>query len=217
MVGRWRQRRLRARKSERPASPAPRPPFPSPRPDDPPPPAVPAGGGPPPLTERQLRILFHDTLSTGVAEQPTYDNFINLNVTVDNILATEAPLASFDALHLAEPDVLRPLVDLFGAAALVDAFVATADDAVAIAGTPAFDALGVSVEILLQLCAGHPEAAAAVLLAEAERGVAGVAAQTLLDTGVRAAALKRAGVGVPHLATLTGAHARLADTLGFRL
>ena len=107
-------------------------------------------------------------------------------------MSTPAKLArlGIDALHLDDAAFAREACALYGAPALVDTFCTTIDDAIALAGSEAIDILGVSVEKLLQLCAGSPKAAAAVLAAEEARGLAGVRAETLLDTGLRAKTLK---------------------------
>ena len=73
------------------------------------------------------------------------------------------------------------------------------------------------MEKLLQLCAGSPKAAAAVLAAEEARGLAGVRADTLLDTGLRAGTLKALGIGIMQVSELEGAECDTSLKFNFKL
>ena len=122
-----------------------------------------------------------------------------------------------DALHLNECAFAREACALYGAEALVETFCNTADDAIALAGSDAFEILGLSMEKLLQLCAGSPKAAAAAAAAEEARGLAGVRADTLLDTGLRAGTLRSLGIGLMQVAELEGAGVDTGLKFNFKL
>ena len=192
----------------------------------------PPGTGAAVATERQKRILFKNTL--GDTAQPiNFETLAKAGVRAENVIAsglglrffhdagvsTPAKLArlGIDALHLDDAAFAREACALYGAPALVDTFCTTMDDAIALAGSEAIDILGVSVEKLLQLCVGSPKAAAAVLAAEEARGLAGVRAETLLDTGLRAKTLKTLGIGMLDVAALEGAEEDTALKFSFRL
>ena len=102
----------------------------------------------------------------------------------------------FDSISLCHADLCNEAVLAFGAADVVDAFVTSATDAVCIAGKEAMHILGVDATKLLSLCAGCPGEALEVLQ-QLPRGVAldGVPASALLDAGLRASSLSRAGYG----------------------
>ena len=121
-----------------------------------------------------------------------------------------------DALHFNDGAFAREACSLHGAEALLAA-LHDCRRAIALAGSEAFDILGLSVEQLLQLCAGSPKAATAVLAAEEARGLAGVRASTLLDTGLRAGALKALGIGMMHVSELEGAECDTGLKFNFKL
>ena len=184
-------------------------------------------------SERQKRILFKNTLLTTSTGAITYEEMVKAGVRAENLIACGLGLRFFhdvgvsspaklarlgvDALHLNESTFAREACALYGAEALVNTFCNTVDDAIALAGSEAIDILGVSVEKLLQLCAGSPKAAAAVLAAEEARGLAGVRADTLLDTGLRAGTLKSLGIGLMHVADLEGAGVDTGLKFNFKL
>ncbi len=184
-------------------------------------------------SERQKRILFKNTLLTTSTGAITYEEMVKAGVRAENLIACGLGLRFFhdagvssptklarlgvDALHLNEPAFAREACALYGAEALVDTFCNTVDDAIALAGSEAIDILGVSVEKLLQLCAGSPKAAAAVLAAEEARGLAGVRADTLLDTGLRAGTLKSLGIGLMQVGELEGASVDTGLKFNFKL
>ena len=85
-------------------------------------------------------------------------------------------------------------------------FLVCAEDAVAIAGSPAVDQLAVTMTDLLQLCAGQSIEAKAVLEQTTRpNALEGVDVNTLLDTGLRANQLHALGYSSIGLAqTLDG-------------
>lgn len=101
----------------------------------------------------------------------------------------------FNALDLTDGGFCAASVSAFGADELLQEFLVTPNDAVALAGTPAVDQLGLDVGVLLVLCAGAPEMAKEVISQTLPRGAClhGVAPETLLDTGLQAGTLKTLG------------------------
>lgn len=158
-------------------------------------------------------------VKAGVRAENVVASALGLRFFFDAGVTTTAKLArlGLDALHLNEPALAREACALYGAPALVETFCTTVDDAIALAGSEAFDTLGLSVEKLLQLCAGSPKAAAAVLAAEEARGLAGVRADTLLDTGLRAGTLKTLGIGIMQVSELEGAECDTSLKFNFKL
>ena len=96
-------------------------------------------------------------------------------------------------------------------------FLSNENDAVNVAGEQCVDLLGISVNDLLVLCAGDATSASAVLAAESRRGLEGVSAQTLLDTGIRAQALKSLGIGMLDISKLVDVREDTCIKLGFRV
>ena len=90
----------------------------------------------------------------------------------------------FDALHFANPVFCEQCVAAFGAASVIQVFLKTPQDAVALAGMPAIQILNLTTERLLQECAGAAVEAMAVL--KEQGSMENVRATTLLDTGLRA-------------------------------
>jgi hypothetical protein len=158
-------------------------------------------------------------VKAGVRAENLIASELGLRFFFDHGVTTPAKLARLgvDALHFNDPAFVREACALYGAPALVETFCTTVDDAVALAGTEAFDTLGLGVEQLLGLCAGSPKAAAAVLAAEEARGLAGVRADTLLDTGLRAGTLKSLGIGLLQVAELEGAEVDTGLKFNFKL
>ena len=122
----------------------------------------------------------------------------------------------FDALDLTKPDFCSGAVAAFGADAVKHAFLLDPSDAVALAGSVALVQLDVSTSRLLTACAGHPEAARAVLQ-QSTRGAAldGVEVGALMDAGLRAPALVQLGYFVETIAEQTGASPKDLEKLGF--
>lgn len=103
----------------------------------------------------------------------------------------------FDALHLCSAEFANEASMAYGAGAVVDAFLQSAQDAVALSGSEAMHILNVKLPQLLEQCAGFPGEAAAVL-EQLPKGAAlhGVSAVQLLDAGLRAESLKACGYGL---------------------
>ena len=122
----------------------------------------------------------------------------------------------FDALHLVDPAVCTDANAVYGAAEVVEAFLCTPQDAVALAGSDAVATLDLSVDQLLQVCAGAPTEAHAVLQqCQQKNPLAGVQAKTLLDTGLRATQLRALGFNLASLRELSGWSSHDITKLGF--
>ena len=93
----------------------------------------------------------------------------------------------------------------------------TASDAVAVSGSLAVSLLGLDLGTLLVMCAGSPTDAYAVLEQSKPRGqvLHGVAAETLLDTGLRSQALTSLGYTALSVAAQTRATPAELEYLGF--
>lgn len=128
----------------------------------------------------------------------------------------------FDAADLVDPAFAAQLIEVVGVPEALRTFVSDASDAVCVAGSDAVEALGIDVATLLILCAGAPVEAEAVLsqmlrrTAGRQGGVLhGVDIGVLLDTGIRANALRDCGISVVALAKATAATANNLSMLGF--
>lgn len=190
------------------------------------------------LTPRQKLTLFYGTNIT--AEQALQLSDADLNadflrksgVTVTNMTAAGVgPLLlkqmgvadavsmrnmGFDALHLADIKFSTEATSAYGASSVVDAFLCSASDAVALAGGEPMEVLGVSAEQLLQACAGAPTEAQAVLQQLPEgKALYGVSSKTLLDSGLRKAGLMQLGYSLAVVASQTNASTDALVKLGF--
>ena len=123
----------------------------------------------------------------------------------------------FDCLDLTDAAFCASAVSAFGVDAVKQAFLIDAGDAVAIAGSVAAFQLNVSVSKLVELCAGAPIQARAVLQQCEPRGgaLAGVSANSLLDTGLRAATLCELGYFESSVREQTNATVEELRLLGF--
>lgn len=123
----------------------------------------------------------------------------------------------FNALDLGDPAFCASCIAAHGTAEVVNEFLITANDAVAVAGTAAVHQLGVSTGLLLLLCAGAPVEAASVLKLSLPRGecLRGIAATTLIDCGLNARHLHAAGYSAAAVAAQTCATAEQLERLGF--
>jgi len=132
--------------------------------------------------------------------------------------ATDLVQLGFTSLHLADPRWAAEAVAAHGASEVVDAFLKTPSDAVCIAATENAHVLNVGVASMLRVCACAPVEAAAVL-EQLPRGAAlhDVPISVLLDTGLRAGALLKAGYGIAHIVEQTGAAGDDLARLGFTL
>ena len=123
----------------------------------------------------------------------------------------------YDALDLADGQFCSNCVAVYGAVGMLNEFLLTPADAVSLAGSPAVRQLGLDVGTLLVMCAGAPSEAEAVIAQTPPRGGAltGVAAATLLDTGLRGGALTRLGYSASVVCSQTLATASELESLGF--
>lgn len=130
--------------------------------------------------------------------------------------ASQLRRLGFDALHLVDEEWCADASAAYGAAHLISAFLVSPQDAVALAGTEAVKTLNVSVEMLLEACAGAPtEAASVIKQANSPNPLKEVSANTLLDTGLRAQQLKQLGYGLLCLNELRGVSSEVVRKLGF--
>lgn len=179
------------------------------------------------LSCRQKLTIFHGSGLSAEKVLGTNDDDVNLDLMLKNGVKalhlstagvrplelkkrgmTTAALMrrlGYDALHLVDPVTCSEACAAFGAEEVVSAFLATPADSVALAGSEAVSTLGITVEQLLGACAGAPTEAVSVLQQVcAESPLRGVAASTLLDTGLRAPQLKQLGYGLTSVRELRG-------------
>ena len=192
------------------------------------------------LNARQRLTLFHGTrLSAEKAlvvteEEINFDFMMTHGVRAVSIatagvkplvlktlgVANSAQLRrlGFDALHLVDEAWCQEAAAAYGASDVIEAFVQTPSDAVALAGTSALSVLGIGVQKLLEVCAGAPTEALSVLQqAATESPLDGVSAATLLDTGLRAPQLQQMGLGLASVRSLRGLGAHDLTKFGFKL
>jgi hypothetical protein len=124
----------------------------------------------------------------------------------------------FDALHLVDTDFCNEANAAYGAASVVEAFLQSPADAVALAGSEAVTTLNISVQKLLETCAGAPiEALSVIQQTTSPSPLKGVMLTTLLDSGVRASQLKPLGYGLSTISEMTGNTPANMQKLGFAL
>jgi hypothetical protein len=123
----------------------------------------------------------------------------------------------FDALDLTDAGFCASAVSAFGVEEVKRAFLLDSGDAVAVAGSVAAFQLNVPTFKLLELCAGSPTQARAVLQQSEPRGGAlhGVSANSLLDTGLRATVLCELGYFLNNVRDQTEATPEELRLLGF--
>lgn len=124
----------------------------------------------------------------------------------------------FDALHLVDPIFCTEANAAFGAESVIEAFLTSASDAVALSGSEAVETLGITMEKLLKVCAGAPTEAMAVINQSKDQSpLRGVSVRVVLDSGLRATQLKAIGVNFAHV--VQDMHANRDDIfkLGFTL
>lgn len=192
------------------------------------------------LAARERVALFHGTSITASEaiemkdEEITYNFMLKAGVKCINIqVASLKPMAlsrrgfetteslrnfGFDALHMCDPSWCNEACLAYGQKELVNVFVVSASDAVAVSGSEAMAMLRITPNDLLERCAGFPGEAHSVLQQLPHGGsLRGVSVRTLLDSGLRATALKSCGYGFKHVMEQTGADARELAKLGFTL
>lgn len=167
-------------------------------------------------------------------DQITFELMISNGVTATNIAAAKLkPMAlkrlgvveasqlrrlGFDALHLTEGSFCSEANAAYGAEQVLETFLTSPSDAVSIAGSDAMHILNVSTVALLEVCAGAPTEAHAVLKQLTDKEpLKDVPASVLLDAGLRAPALTSLGYNFGKLTTQTGANPDQVLKLGFRL
>jgi hypothetical protein len=98
---------------------------------------------------------------------------------------TAANLAElgFTAMHLLNEAWCSDCIAAYGASALLDEFLTSTNDAVILASSAAIAHLGISLGLLLLVCASQPSAAREVLAQY--KSVRNVPPTTLLETGLR--------------------------------
>lgn len=171
------------------------------------------------LSVRQKLAMFHGTAISAEQALKMNDSEITFNVWKENgvtalnlVTAELRPLTlkkfgvsdaqklrrlGFDALHLVDPLFCKEANAAYGAEDVIDAFLTSPADAVALAGTEALTTLGVTMERLLESCAGAPtEALAVVQQDKSSEPLKGVGASVVLDTGLRAPQLKSLGINL---------------------
>ena len=123
----------------------------------------------------------------------------------------------FSTLDLVDGAFCASCVAAYGADDLLDEFFRTAKDAVVLAGSPAMSQLGLDVGTMLLLCSGQPELAVEVIKQMQPRAacLAGVAPATLLETGIRAKALRQLGFDAHEVCEQTKASVSDLEKLGF--
>ena len=119
----------------------------------------------------------------------------------------------FVTLHLLTPEWCRDAVAAHGASALLDTYLTNANDAVVLAGSSAVEQLGISLGVLLLVCAEQPSAAREVL-AQC-RTLKQVPAQTLVETRLGARDLLALGFKREQVQEQTRATTLEMGKLGF--
>tara|TARA_B100000575_G_scaffold56054_1_gene42131 strand:- start:3246 stop:3839 length:594 start_codon:yes stop_codon:yes gene_type:complete len=191
------------------------------------------------LTLKQRLALFSGTgiAAETIVSKPmsefTFDFLIQNGVRAINIsTAGLRPLAlrdlgvesarqlkqlGFDSLHLVDPVFAEDACAAYGSDQVVQTFLCDAHDAVALAGTEIVSLLGIKMQTLLELCAGLPTEAQAVLQqTTSTRPLSGVSGTTLLDTGLRATQLSALKIDPEHVRALTFERASDFNKFGFR-
>ena len=124
----------------------------------------------------------------------------------------------FGTLDMVDGAFCASCVAAYGADELLAEFLRTPQHAIALAGTAATQQLlGIDLGTLLVVCCAAPGPAYEVLAQTRPRGqcLRGVAPETLLDTGLRAKALRRLGYTPEAVCAQTRATVGDLDRLGF--
>lgn len=190
------------------------------------------------LTTRQKLAMFY---GTGVPasevlsmdeEDITFDLMIRNGVKAVNLTAAGIKVITlkklgveqasqlrrlgFDALHLVDEKWCADACAAYGASNIISAFLVAPQDAVALSGSEAMKTLNISVNTLLELCAGAPTEAVAVLKqAPDPNPLKDVHSSVLLDTGVRSQQLKKLGYNLFNLNQMSGLTPEDIGKLGF--
>mgnify|MGYP006088214755 CR=1 FL=1 len=123
----------------------------------------------------------------------------------------------FDCIDLIDPSFCASAVSAFGTEDIKRSFLLDASDAVFVSGSTAPFQLGIHVRRLLELCAGAPTQAKAVLKQAEPKGGAlqDVPVSVILDTGLRATTLCELGYFLDNLREQTNATNTELRSLGF--
>lgn len=190
------------------------------------------------LTTRQKIAMFHGTGVTASDalsmddEDITFDLMIRNGVKPVNLMAAGVRVTTlkrhgvaeasqlrrlgFDALHLVDPEWCADASAAYGASNVISAFLVSPQDAVALSGSEAVRTLNVTVDALLEVCAGAPTEAVSVLQQVADASpLKGVRPSVLLDTGMRSQQLKQLGYGLMTLKEMEGVTTEQIRKLGF--
>ena len=133
--------------------------------------------------------------------------------------ATDLRTFGFDSIDLNDAAFCASCVSAFGAPETTLAFVISAGDAVAVAGSTAVIQLGITTEKLLGVCAGAPVQAKAVLQQLEPRGGALVCVNiiTVMDTGLRSKVLQELGYSSKWIMMQTGCTTKDMERMGFKI
>jgi hypothetical protein len=190
------------------------------------------------LNTRQRLTLFHGTSVSAERAlllkdtEITKDFLISNGVSARNLTAAgvgpvllkqmgvqsahELRDMCFDALHLSDSKFASEANASYGSIAVVETFLCSASDAVAIAGTEAMSILGIRGQELLEACAGAPTEAVAVLMQlPPGKALKDISPTTLLDSGIRKNMLMHLGYSLPLVVAQTGATHDSLQKLGF--
>ena len=119
----------------------------------------------------------------------------------------------FVTLHLLDSGWCRDAIEAYGATPLLETFLATPNDAVILASSPAVELLGINLGVLLLVCADHPAAAREVLAQSSS--LKRVPAQTLIETRLGAKDFLALGFKKEQLQKETAATPLDMQKLGF--
>ena len=190
---------------------------------------------------RTKLILFHGTgvsASEAVSlpdETLTYNFLLERGVSSSNLKACGISLVywkgcgfesakcfekiGFDSLDLVEGGICNEMLLMFGRDDIVDCFLRSENDAVAIAGSQGAVLLNVSIKQLLEQCIGYPAHALSVLKQSnkctSENRMHNLTAKLLLDCGLQLKTLASIGIMVGDVIEETKASPRELELLGF--
>ena len=192
------------------------------------------------LSTRARLALFHDTsVNAEVAlnmhdHEISFDFVLRSGVKPTNLIvgglgpaalkargatcAAQLRKLGLTAMNLCDATFCNEANFAFGAADVLDAFLVTAEDAVAVAGCEAQHILNVGVNDLLIRCCGFPAEAIAVLQ-QLPRGAAlnDVSCNVVLDAGLRSHSLAKCGYGLASVVAQLGPTGGEITRLGFVL
>lgn len=123
----------------------------------------------------------------------------------------------FDAVHLRDDNFCREVISLFSVRDIQATFLVCAGDAVSLVGTTAQRLLGLRTVELLHVCVGHPVEAEQILHHSTANRMAGMSADDLICTCIRAHALRRCGIQMTCLIRDLSITSKQLTMLGFEL